>query len=86
MGDHPGLPSDQLAGVIMPRRVDYSGKLGLYYEKLYVGTAIRGSEVVVQFDAAAATSMISDPRGVELCRRPLTQFNGTALRKLPTIF
>ena len=77
---------DQLAGVIMPRRVDCSGKIGLYHEKLYVGTAIRGWEVVVQFDAAAAMWMISDRRGVELCRRPLTQFNATALRKLPTKF
>jgi hypothetical protein len=77
---------DQLAGVIMPRRVDCSGKIGLYHEKLYVGTAIRGWEVVVQFDAAAAVWMISDRRGVELCRRPLTQFNATTLRKLPTKF
>jgi hypothetical protein len=75
---------DQLAGVIMPRRVDCSGKIGLYHEKLYVGTVIRGREVVVHFDAEAAVWAISDPEGVELCRRPLTQFNADTLRNLPT--
>ncbi|MGO9464949.1 MAG: hypothetical protein ACLQIB_08130 [Isosphaeraceae bacterium] len=75
---------DQLAGVIMPRRVDCSEKIGLYHEKLDVGTVIRGREVVVHFDAVEAMWVISDRSGVELCRRPLTQLNAATLRKLPT--
>jgi hypothetical protein len=67
----------------MPRRVDCSGKIGLYNDKLYVGTVIRGKEVVVHFDAGAVEWVISDRCGVELCRRPLTQFDTTALCDLP---
>jgi hypothetical protein len=73
----------QLAGVIMPRRVDCSGKIGLYNDKLYVGSVIRGKEVVVHFDAGAVEWVISDRCGVELCRRPLTQFDTTTLCDLP---
>ena len=75
---------DQLAGEMMSRRVDCSGKIGLYHEKLYVGTVIRGRDVVLHFDAEAAMWVISDRAGGELCRRPLTQFNAAYLRKLPT--
>jgi hypothetical protein len=73
----------QLAGVMMPRRVDCSGKIGLYHEKLYVGSVNRGREVVLHLDAAAAEWVISDRGGVELCRRPMTQIDGAALRNLP---
>ena len=59
-----------LADVMVPRRVDRSGKIGLYHGKLYVGTVNRGKEVVVQFDAETVEWVISDPGGVELCRRP----------------
>jgi hypothetical protein len=74
---------DQLAGEIMSRRVDCSGKIGLYHEKLYVGRVIRGKDVVLQFDAEAAMWVISDRAGVELCRRPLTQFDAASLCNLP---
>jgi hypothetical protein len=72
-----------LAGVPVPRRVDCSGKIGLYHDKLYVGSVNRGREVVVQFDAGTAQWVISDPGGVELCRRPLTQFDAAGLGRLP---
>jgi transposase InsO family protein len=71
-----------LAGVMMRRRVDRSGKFGLYNDKVYVGTINRGKEVVVQFDVDRAEWMISDPRGTELCRRPLTQFDAAGLSQL----
>jgi hypothetical protein len=64
--------------------VDCSGKIDLYHEKLYVGTVIQGRDVVLHFDAEAAMWVISDRAGVELCRRPLAQFNAAYLRKLPT--
>jgi hypothetical protein len=72
-----------LAGVQVSRRVDRSGKIGLYHDKLYVGTVNRGKEVVVQFDAGTTEWLISDRSGVELCRRPLTQFNAASLCQLP---
>ena len=78
-----GAVLSDLAGAMVPRRVDRSGKIGLYHGKLYVGTVNRGKEVVVQFDAGAAEWVISDPSGVELCRRPLDQFDEAGLRRLP---
>jgi hypothetical protein len=78
-----GAVLSQLAGVTMPRRVDCSGKIGLYNDKLYVGTFIKGRDLMVHFDGGAAEWVISDQRGVELCRRPLTQFDAETLRRLP---
>src|SRR5262249_36564564 len=72
-----------LAGAPVTRRVDCSGKIGLYNGKAYVGTVNRGKEVVVQFDAGAAEWVVSDRGGVELCRRPLTQFDSAGLQRLP---
>ena len=74
-----------LAGVLVPRRVDSGGKIGLYHDKMYVGTVNRGKEVVVQFDAGTAEWVISDRGGVELCRRGLDQFDESGLRRLPTV-
>jgi len=74
---------DHLGGVIVPRRVDQSGKLGLYHGKLYVGTVNRGKEVVVQFDAGTVEWVVGAPGGAELCRRPLTQFDREGLCRLP---
>ena len=79
-----GLVLAHLAGMEVVRQVDGSGKIGLSGEKLYVGTVNRGKAVVVQFDAGMAEWVISDRRGVELCRRPLTQFDAASLRRLPT--
>jgi hypothetical protein len=73
----------ELARVAVPRRVDCSGKVGLYHDKVYVGNVNRGKEVVVQFDGGTAEWVISDPRGVELCRRGLKQFDTAGLRRLP---
>jgi hypothetical protein len=78
-----GAVLEHLAGVPVVRRVDGSGKIGLYQGKMYVGTANRGKEVVVQFDAGAAEWSVSDRAGVELCRRPLTQFEAAGLCRLP---
>jgi hypothetical protein len=72
-----------LAGFVVTRRVDGSGKIGLYHEKMYVGTVNRGKEVVVQFDAGSRQWCVSDRAGVELCRRPLTQFDAGGLCQLP---
>jgi hypothetical protein len=73
-----------LAGVMMPRRVDSGGQVGLYSAKMYVGTVNKGKEVVVQFDAGTAEWVVTDRGGVELCRRRLDQLDESGLRRLPT--
>jgi hypothetical protein len=72
-----------LSDVMVPRRVDRCGKIGLYHDKLYVGIVNRGKEVVVQFDAGSAEWVISDPKGVALCRRALDLFDAARLCRLP---
>jgi hypothetical protein len=71
-----------LSGVMVPRKVDSSGKIGVYHDKLYVGTINRGKQVVLQFDAGTAEWVIGAPGGAELCRRRLTQFDAAGLRQL----
>jgi hypothetical protein len=78
-----GRVLSHLADEEVVRRVDRSGKIGLYHGKMYVGSVNRGKDVVVQFDAAAAQWVVSDRGGVELCRRPLTQFDAAGLCRLP---
>jgi hypothetical protein len=70
---------NHLSDVMVPRRVDRSGKVGLYHDKVYLGTVNRGKDVVVQFDAERVEWVFSDTGGVELCRRPLTQFDARGL-------
>lgn len=65
------------------RKVDGSGKIGLYHDKVYVGLVLRRQTVIVQFDATAVEWVVADRRGVELCRRPLRQFDSHSLRALP---
>jgi hypothetical protein len=72
-----------LGGVMVPRRVDRCGKIGLYHDKLYVGLVNRGKDVVVHFDAGTAQWVISEPGGTELCRRPLSQFDAKSVCRLP---
>jgi hypothetical protein len=72
-----------MGGVMVPRRVDRCGKIGLYHDKLYVGLVNRGKDVVVHFDAGTAQWVISEPGGTELCRRPLTQFDAKGVCRLP---
>jgi hypothetical protein len=73
---------ESLSGVMVGRRVDRCGKIGLYHDKLYVGLVNRGREVVVQFDAAARRWIISAASGEELCRRELKQFDAAGLCRL----
>jgi hypothetical protein len=77
-----GSVLDEVGKAVAPRRVDSGGKIGLYGGKLYVGTVNRGRDVVVHFDAAAVEWVISAADGVELCRRPLTQFDARVLCQL----
>jgi hypothetical protein len=71
------------AGRVMARRVDGSGKLGLYGGKLYVGARLAGADVLVELDADAEQWVVARAGGAEVCRRPLTQFSRAALLTLP---
>lgn len=71
-----------LGGVVVRRRVDGWGKIGLYHTKPYVGLVNKNREVLVQVDAGAVEWVISDPGGAELCRRPLDQVDEAGLRRL----
>lgn len=64
------------------RRVDSSGKIGLYHDKVYVGVVLRGQPVIVQFDPQTAEWVLVDRSGAELTRRRLTQFDSRTLRDL----
>lgn len=74
---------DHVGRYAVARRVDCSGKVGLYQGKRYVGAALKGRRVLVQFDPDAEQWLVADGRGAELCRRPLTQFTAELLRQLP---
>jgi len=67
---------------VVPRRVDGSGKVGLYGGKRYVGRVHARAWVAVQFDAAAQQWVVSGAAGTEVCRRPLDQFTPQSLRDL----
>jgi hypothetical protein len=73
-----------LGGYVVTRKVDNSGKFGLYQGKGHAGARLKGSEVLVQFDPDRSEWLTTDLDGVELCRRPLTQFDPHSLRNLPT--
>ena len=76
---------DYLGEYAVDRKVDSSGKVGLYHDKVYVGVALRGRQVIVQFDPQAAQWVVVDAEGRELTRRPLTQFGPASLLDLGLI-
>jgi hypothetical protein len=71
-----------LAGYAVPRRVDSSGKIGMYHGKLYVGTIHKGRRVYVQFDPERIEWIISDPRGQQLRVVPADELKSRAVRTL----
>jgi hypothetical protein len=72
-----------VAGRAVRRRVDASGKVGLYGGKLQVGARLSGQEVVIELDGEAEQWVVALPGGAEQCRRPLTQFSEAGLLALP---
>ena len=71
-----------LAGYAVQRRVDSSGKIGLYGGKLYVGTIHKGRQVYIQFDPTRHEWIVSDPRGQQLRIIPATDIKPRAIRTL----
>lgn len=71
-----------LAGYAVQRKVDSSGKIGLYNSKLYVGTLNKGRHVYVQLDPDRIEWLVSDTRGQQLRAAPANELKPGAIRAL----
>jgi len=71
-----------LSGYCVQRRVDQSGKIGLYHDKLYVGTMHKARDVYLQFDPDRCEWLVSDRQGRQLRAVPATQWTPSAVRRL----
>jgi hypothetical protein len=71
-----------LSGYSVPRRVDNSGKIGLYHGKLYVGTVHQGRNVYVQFDPQRIEWIVTDDKGRQIRSTPAEGWTPTAVRRL----
>lgn len=72
----------ELSGYAVRRRVDCSGKIGVYHHKLYVGTMHKGLEVYLQFDPERIEWVVSDARGQQLHRSPAQMLTSQRVRRL----
>jgi hypothetical protein len=73
---------DHLCGYVVQRRIDSSGKLGIYHHKLYVGTMHKGLTVNVQFDPLRSEWIVSDERGHQLHRTPAAMLTPVRVQRL----
>jgi hypothetical protein len=73
---------DHLAGYVVQRRVDSSGKIGLYHHKLYVGTMHKGLTIYVQFDPLRLEWVVSDGAGKQLHRSPVEMLTAVRVQRL----
>ena len=73
-----------LSGYAVQRRVDSSGKIGLYSGKLYVGTLHKGRGVYVQIDPDRIEWIVSNPKGQQLRCIPAEEMKPRAIRTLKT--
>jgi hypothetical protein len=71
-----------LSGYAVRRRVDQSGKIGLYHDKPYVGTLHKGRTVYVQFDPERLEWIVSDEHGCQLRCWPARGWTPSAVRRL----
>ena len=73
---------DHLCGYAVRRRVDSSGKIGLYHHKLYVGTRHKGLTVNVQIDPLRFEWVASDLHGTQLYRAPVEMLTPIRVQRL----
>jgi hypothetical protein len=71
-----------LAGYAVRRKVDCSGKIGVYGGKLYVGTLHKNSDVFLQFDPERIEWIVSDVHGHQLRAMPAQEIKPRAVRTL----
>ncbi len=62
------LVKEFLSHYAVPRRVDGSGKIGLYGGKLYVGTRHKRLDVLLHFDPTRVEWIVSDRQNHQLTR------------------
>jgi hypothetical protein len=72
----------RLSGFVVARRVDSSGKIGVYGHKLYVGVRFKGREVWVQLDPERVEWVVSDRGGQQLHRTPATMLTAERVQRL----
>jgi hypothetical protein len=73
---------DHMSGYCVRRRVDQCGKIGLYHDKLYVGTLHKGCDVHLQFDPERLEWLVSDDQGRQLRAVPAAAWTRDAVRRL----
>jgi hypothetical protein len=73
---------DHLSGYAVERRVDTSGKIGLYHHKLYVGTMHKGRQVHVQLDPLRHEWIVSDVQGQQLHRTAAWMLTAVRVQRL----
>lgn len=71
-----------LAGYAVQRKVDSSGKVGVYHGKLYVGTMHKKKQVYLQFDPERIEWIVSDTTGAQLRVIPAKEMTPFAVRTL----
>lgn len=73
---------EHVAEYAVPRRVDSSGKIGLYHHKLYIGTMHKGLTVYVQLDPLRLEWIVSAGSGTQLHRSPAHMLTPTRVQRL----
>lgn len=76
------LALDHLAGYAVQRKVDSSGKIGIYGGKLYVGVIHKRRSVYVQLDPERLEWVVSDARGQQLRTVTAKELTPHAVRTL----
>lgn len=71
-----------LAGYAVTRRVDSSGKIGLYSSKLYVGSTYKRQQVYVSLDPQRIEWIVRDPKGQQLRAVPADELTPQAVRSM----
>ena len=74
------LVKEFLSHYAVPRRVDGSGKIGLYGGKLYVGTRHKRTDVLLHFDPTRVEWIVSDRQNHQLTRVPAEGITKRSLR------
>ena len=76
------LVLDHVSGYAVQRKVDSSGKIGIYSGKLYVGTIHKKTTVYVQFDPERMEWVVSNARGQQLRAVQAKEMRPHAVRTL----
>ena len=73
---------EHMSGYCVRRRIDQSGKIGVYHTKLYVGTMHKRRDAYLQFDPDRLEWIVSDDQGRQLRAVPVEGWTPSAVRHL----